>query len=129
MRLRIACATDDGEKFVSRHFGDADFYYIYELNDKKTEFITKIDNNSVEEEEHADPKKAKSIIRILKEKNVNCGVSCAFGPNIKRVKKHIVPIIMGNSSIEKALRTLVLNFAVIEESWNKGKDREHLKFN
>ncbi len=128
MTLRIACATDDGEKFVKRHFGDADYYYIYKLDEKKAEFITKIDNNSVEEEQHADPKKAKSIVQILKEEDVNCGVSCAFGPNIKRVKKHIVPIIMENSNIEKGLKTLVSNFSDIEKSWNKGKEREYLKF-
>ncbi|MGM0409359.1 MAG: NifB/NifX family molybdenum-iron cluster-binding protein [Bacillota bacterium] len=129
MALRIACATDDGEKFVNRHFGDADYYYIYELDEKKAEFITKIDNNSVEEEKHADPKKAKSVVQILKEEDVQCGVSCAFGPNIKRVKKHIVPIIMENNNLEEGLKNLVSKFSDIEKSWKKGKNREHIKIN
>lgn len=129
MALRIACATDDGENFINRHFGDADYYYIYELDEKKAEFITKIDNNSVEEEKHADPKKAKSVVQILKKEDVQCGVSCAFGPNIKRVKKQIVPIIMENNNIEEGLKSLVSKFSDIEKSWNKGEKREYLKIN
>ena len=127
MSLTIACATDDGEKFISRHFGDADYYYIYKIDEEKSEFITKINNTSVEEEKHADPKKAKSIVSILKEKNVNCGVSCAFGPNIKRVKKHIVPVIMKEEDMKDGIQKLVDNFKSLEKSWNEGKNREHLK--
>ena len=127
MSLIVACATDDGENFITRHFGDADYYYLYKLNEEKAELITKIANNSVEEEEHADPKKAKSIVSILKEKDVQCGVSCAFGPNIKRVKKHIVPIIIENDSIEEGLQNLIDNYNEIEKLWDKGKEREYMK--
>ena len=129
MSLMVACATDDGEKFITRHFGDADYYYIYEIDGEKADFVTKIDNTSVEEERHADPKKAKSIVKILKEKNVHCGVSCAFGPNIKRVKKHIVPVIMEKENIEEGLENMLNNFSKIKQSWDDGKDREHIKLN
>ena len=126
MSLTIACATDDGEKFITRHFGDADYYYIYKIDNENAEFITKISNTSVEEEKHADPKKAKSIVKILKEKNVHCGVSCAFGPNIKRVKKHIVPVIMKEEDMETGIQKLIDNFTSLEKCWNDGKNREHI---
>ncbi|MFW5855938.1 MAG: NifB/NifX family molybdenum-iron cluster-binding protein [Bacillota bacterium] len=129
MELNIACATDDGQNFIDRHFGDADYYYIYSVSGEKAEFINKINNTSIEEKQHADPRKAKSVLQILKSENVHCGVSCAFGPNIKRVKKHIVPIIIKEKNIESGLEKLKSNFDRIKSLWEKGKQREHLVIN
>lgn len=41
MSLTIACATDDGVNFINRHFGDADYYYIYNLTPEGATFIKK----------------------------------------------------------------------------------------
>ena len=30
-KLKVAFATDDGKTFMDRHFGDAEYYYIYEM--------------------------------------------------------------------------------------------------
>ena len=94
-KLKVAFATDNGKTFMGRHFGDAEYYDIYEINDKNTEFIKKISNSTEEEEDvHADPQKAKGISNLLLEEDVSVVVSKVFGPNIKRIKKKFVCILM-----------------------------------
>lgn len=128
MSIRVALATDDGIRFVDRHFGDADYYYIYDIDELNAEFIRSIPNKSVEEDKHADLKKAKSIIKILKGDNVQVGVNLQFGPNIKRVKKHIVPVVIDINSIDEGLNKLINNYHKLIELWEKGEGRTYLKF-
>ena len=128
MSLRVALATDDGIRFVDRHFGDADYYYVYDIDELNVQFIRSIPNESVDEKKHTDPKKAKSILKILKEDNVQVGVNLQFGPNIKRVKKHIVPVIIDIVLIDEGLNKLIDNYDKLMDLWKKGKDRTYLKF-
>ena len=75
-KFKIAFATDNGETFVSRHFGDAKFYDIYEMVEGSIEFVKRISNTVDEEEEvHADPKKAKGISGLLLKEGVTVVVS------------------------------------------------------
>lgn len=108
----VACATDDGINFVSRHFGDAKYYYVYKVKYDSIDFIEKINNTTEEEEEHADPKKAKGVVSLLKELDVNVAITKIFGPNIKRITKHLLPIIAKGNSIEHNLR-------IVQENYNK----------
>ncbi len=62
----VTCATDDGKNFVDRHFGDAEYYFIYMITKDSKELIRKIKNTTEEEEIHADPRKARGIVNILK---------------------------------------------------------------
>ena len=77
-KLIVAFATNDGEHFMSNHFGDADYYHIYEIDPTSAKFIKVIENTTEEEDEeiHADPKKAKGISELLKEENVFVVGSC-----------------------------------------------------
>ena len=50
-KMLVAIATDNGENFIDRHFGDAKFYNIYEINPTKSTFVKKIKNSTNEEEE------------------------------------------------------------------------------
>lgn len=128
MTLRVALATDDGIRFVDRHFGDAKYYYVYEIDELNVNFIRSIPNNSVDEKKHADPKKAKSIVKILKEDEVQVGVNLKFGPNIERVKRHFVPVIIDTESIDQGLNKLIDNYDKLVELWDKGEERSYLSF-
>ncbi len=127
MIIKAAFATDDGTYFMGRHFGDAEFFDIYEINENSFSFVKRI-LNSVEEEDgvHADPEKAKSISQILSEEEVNCAVSKVFGPNIKRIRKKFVCILMDNIKISEAVKKIQENFKIVENEWIKGEERGHI---
>ncbi|MBN2261229.1 MAG: dinitrogenase iron-molybdenum cofactor biosynthesis protein [Clostridiales bacterium] len=122
----IACATDDGKKFIERHFGDADYYVIYELIDGKFVMIDRIVNTTEEEEQHADPVKAKGILDLLHEKNVQVGITKVFGPNIKRIKKHIVPVLVSSDDIEEGLKKVLENIESIRYQIELKDKRSHV---
>jgi len=124
MNLIIALATNDGVQFADSHFGEADEYYIYEINEKEAVFIKSVKNTSIEEKMHGDPKKAKSIIKILKDENVKAAVNTEFGRNIKRVNKKLVTIVSKEKNLNKELKLLIENFNLLLKSWEKGEERE-----
>ena len=129
MKFKVAFATDNGKTFMSRHFGDADFYDIYEIDGNKANFIKRIDNTVDEEEEvHADPKKAKGISKLLLNENVNVVVSKIFGPNIKRIKKKFVCIVVRDEKIDESMKKICNNINKIYNEWEKGEERKHLSF-
>ncbi len=128
-KFKVAFATDNGKTFMSRHFGDAEYYYIYEIDNKNAEFIKKISNTTEEEEDvHADPKKAKGISNLLLEENVSVVVSKIFGPNIKRIKKKFVCIVVKDEELDVGISKVCESIGKIYEEWEKGEDRKHLSF-
>jgi len=127
MKLRVAFATDDGKTFMGRHFGDARFYDIYELDEDRASFIKRIENTVDEEEDvHADPKKAKGISTLLLDEKVAVVVSKIFGPNIKRIKKKFVCIVVRDDEIDVGLKKICNNIEKIYIEWEKGKERKHI---
>jgi len=124
--MMVAVATDNGEKFIDRHFGDAKYYDIYKLTNTNTLFIKRIEN-VIEEQEavHANPEKAKGVAGLLKKENVTVVISKIFGPNIKRIRKNFVCVIMNDESIKDALERLIYNWALIVTEWEKGAERNH----
>ncbi len=126
-KLRVAAATDDGKNFVGRHFGDADFFHVYDISPEGAEFVLSIENKIEEEEEsHADPKKAKGIVGILKKQGVHVGMTRVFGPNIKRIKSKIVCVLTTHESVSAGLDLICDNFKMVVEEWDKGEDRNFL---
>lgn len=130
MHIRAAFATDDGETFIKRHFGDAEYYLIYDIDPAGCRFVKKIENTTEEEQEevHADPKKAKGVARMLQNEGVTTAVCPVFGPNIKRIRKKFVCILTDAVPIDQAAEVLRNHYSEIEAEWNKGEDRKHLRF-
>ena len=125
----VAFPTDNGKNFIDRHFGDADFYDIYEIDENDVNFIKRIDNTVDKEDKvHADLKKAKGISNLLLNENVQVVVSKIFGPNIKRIKKKFVCIIMNDESIDDSLSKICKKIRAISEEWEKGEIRKYLSF-
>jgi predicted Fe-Mo cluster-binding NifX family protein len=122
----VACATDDGKHFMDRHFGDAEYYDLYEVSEDTCRFIERIVNNTEEEEGHADPKKARGIVNLLKDRGVEAGLTKVFGPNIKRIKKQILPILTSEEAIEAGLEKVMGNLETALGQLALGEDRDHL---
>ncbi len=127
MKLRVAFATDDGKRFMGRHFGDARFYDIYELDENQASYVKRIENTVDEEADvHADPKKAKGISTLLLDEKVTVVVSKIFGPNIKRITKKFVCVVVKDDEIDIGLKKICDNIEKIYTEWEKGKQRKHL---
>ncbi len=125
---KIAFATDNGETFVDRHFGDADYFDIYKVNSSNLKFIKRIENTTEEDskEIHGDPKKAKGILELLKKEDVQVLVSKIFGPNINRIKKKFVCVLVSNDRISDSFDILQRNIDSISNEWEKGEEREYI---
>ena len=127
MKFNVAFATDDGKTFMGRHFGDALFYDIYELDENQASFVKRIENTVDEEEDvHADPKKAKGISELLLDENVTVVVSKIFSPNIKRIKKKFICVVIRDEMINSGINKVCENIEKIYAEWEKGKERKHL---
>ncbi len=129
-KLVTAFATDDGESFIDRHFGDADYYDIYEISADEAKLLKRIDNSTEEDDDedgHGDPVKAQGIVGILKKEGVSMSVSRVFGPNLKRVKKKFLCIIVKEGSIEESIKKLQDTFPALLEEWSKGEERNFLR--
>lgn len=117
----MACATNDGEKFSNTHFGDAERFDLYKVTEEDSIFIKRLENHTESEEQHADPKKAKGIANLLKSHNVQVGISKQFGPNIKRVSRHFLPVIVSEDEIGTVLRLIVERYSEIVGIINNGE--------
>ena len=126
--MKIAFATDNGESFNDNHFGDSEYYYIYEMTSSGVEFIKKIKNTTEEDNEeiHADPRKAKGVTEMLKMENIQVVVSKIFGPNIKRIKKKFVCILMNDADISNSVKKVHQQADIILSEWKKGEERNHI---
>lgn len=126
--MKIAFASDNGNSFIDRHFGDSDYYYIYELSSSGLEFIKKIENSTAEDNEeiHADPVKAKGVTEMLKAEDIRVVIAKVFGPNIKRIKKKFVCVLMNDENISDSIKKVHQKFDFILNEWDKGEDRNHI---
>ncbi len=126
--MKTAFASENGKSYIDKHFGDSDYYYIYEISSSEIKFIKKISNISEEEDEdiHADPKKAKSVAKMLKAENVKVVVSKIYGPNIKRIRKNFVCVLMNDDDISDSIKTIQQKSDILLKEWNKGEDRNHI---
>ncbi len=128
MKINVAFATDDGKTFMDRHFGDAECYDVYEISETNSEFKKRIKNTTEEDDEsiHADPEKAKGVAGLFKNENIKVVVSKFFGPNIKRIKKKFVCVLMNDNSISESIENIQQNIYIIDNEWNKGEERNHI---
>ncbi len=127
-RLRVAVATNDGKSFVDRHFGDADFYDVYEVSRDGWTHVHRLTNRVEEETGHADPQKAKGIAKMLHGQSVQVALTQAFGPNLERIKSKFVCILTGQPNVAAGLIQIQRKLALVAEEWEKGETRSWLDF-
>jgi len=127
---KVACATDDGVNLIKRHFGDAEYYAVYEVNNAGYTHVETIRNNTIDGKDgkngHGDAIKAKHIMMILMEKNIEILLNKNFGPNIYRIKLKFVPVITGKNTIEEGLNEIIEHYNEINTEWEKGSERSFI---
>ena len=114
--------TDDGIEFSNEHFGSATQYLIYEidLQAKQLNYLSTIENQTPEEKEHGDPKKAKSVKELLSDMSIL--VAKRMGKNIIRMKKKFLIIICFDLSIQEFLSVVFAHIHEIQAEIDKPQD-------
>ncbi len=122
--ILVAFATlKDAKTLTKTHFGSADSYVLYQCDLSGYKYLKIIENSTKEERFHNDPVKATSVRELLQNHGVNVIVSKRFGPNITRVSKHFVPIIVKQDSIEEVINTVCSNVESIYQQWTNEPDQ------
>ncbi len=118
----VAVATDDGEVITEKHFGDALEFLLYAFEvgrfyfdagaDVRRRKIGAVQNEAAElDEEHGSEEKARKIIELLRKQNVDVMLALRIGPNILKVKKFFLPVVVGaeHRKIQDALALVAEN--------------------
>ena len=127
MKFLIAFGTDDGENLNNDHVGMAKYFYVYEFSDNKTELVERRENARFEEDEtmkHGDPEKAKATSSVLE--GVDVLVGKKFGPNLPRLVRKFVCVLVRTSTLTSAIDAVHNNIDRIAEEKNKEEDRKHI---
>ena len=128
-KLLIIFATDNGKSFMDRHFGDAKYFDLYEINPDNSHFVKRIKNAiSNIEDKHADGQKAVGIAGLFKNDGVHVLASQKFGANINKMKSKFVCILMNERQISESVKTIQQEFDRIVAEWDKGEFRHYLNF-
>lgn len=123
-KIIAAIGLKNDNELTDEHFGDSVYFDIYELTENSIKYIKRINNVKVEERMHGDPNKANAIGGLLKE--VDILVAFRMGPNILRMKKRFVPVIINTQDIKKVEKTLVLNFDKISKEVNRTGEKNYI---
>ncbi|MBN1856621.1 MAG: hypothetical protein JW846_06700 [Dehalococcoidia bacterium] len=128
MHLLIACGTDDGVHLNDDHVGMAKEYLVYEFSENGEALIERRQNSSFTGDEaarHGDPEKAKATASVLK--NIDVLVGRKFGPNITRLLKAFVCVVLPTADdVATAVHAARANMHSIVEQKNAGTDRTHI---
>jgi len=127
MELLVAFSTDDGENMIKEHAGQAKYFDVYRFSEGKAEFLERRDNSKYKGDEamkHGDPKKAQATMKALK--GADALVARMYGPNLPRLLKKLLCIVVRTKKITDAVEILKQNWARVQEEYQKGESRKHL---
>ena len=127
MKLLIAFGTDDGKNLNNDHVGMAQYYYVYEFSSGKEKLVEKRGNTHFTGDEnmkHGDPEKAKATSSVLE--GVDVLVGKKFGPNLPRLVRKFVCVLVRTSTLTSAIDAVHNNIDRIAEEKDKEEDRKHI---
>ncbi|WP_297068855.1 NifB/NifX family molybdenum-iron cluster-binding protein [Thermococcus sp.] len=117
--LKVAFGMESDEMLIDAHYGDSEFFAIYEIcKDGSIKLLEKRLNKAKDfkEKEHGDPRKFKAVVSQL----LDVDVLAAFrmGPNFLRIrdKTNKVAFFTRTRDLKLALQRVVENF---DELWEQ----------
>ena len=125
--LLVAFGTDDGKNFNNDHVGMAKYFYVYRFSSGREELIERRENVKFKGDEsmkHGDPGKAKATSSVLE--NVDVLVGRKFGPNILRLLKKFVCVVVRTDTIANGIEATHNNMDLVVEQKEKGEGRKHI---
>lgn len=127
MKFLIAFGTDDGENLNNDHVGMAKYFYVYEFSNGQEQLVERRENVRFEGDEtmkHGDPEKAKATSSVLE--GVDVLVGRKFGPNIPRLLRKFVCVVVRTNTLTSAIEAVHNNMDRITEEKNKEGNRKHI---
>jgi len=126
MEFLIAFGTDDGENLNNDHVGMAKYFYVYQFSNGKEQLVERRENVQFKGDEsmHGDPEKAKATSSVLE--GVDVLVGRKFGPNLPRLLRKFVCVLVRTNTITSAIEAVHNNVDRIVEEKNKEEDRKHI---
>jgi len=128
MELLVAFSTHDGENLVTdNHAGTARYFDVYSFTDSEVKFVERRENSKYggdESMKHGDPKKAQQSLHALDQ--VAAWVNPRFGPNLPRLLKKLLCVIVRVQTIHEGVELIRDNFSAVVAECAKGEDRRHL---
>jgi predicted Fe-Mo cluster-binding NifX family protein len=127
MELLIAFSTDDGQHMLKGHAGQARYFDVYKFLNGQAEFLERRDNSKYKGHKtikHGDPKKAQATLGALK--GVHVLVAKTYGPNLPRLLKTMLCVVVRTQKISDAVEILKRNAEVVLGEYQKGEVRKHL---
>ena len=126
MKFLIAFGTDDEENLNNDHVGMAKYFYIYEFSNGKEQLVERRENMKFKGNEsmHGDPEKAKATSSVLE--GVDVLVGRKFGPNLPRLLRKFVCVLVRTNTISSAIGAVHNNMERIAKEKNKEEDRKHI---
>ena len=111
--MKVAISTKDGKSITTDHFGEGNWFLIYEIENGKYELVERRRNTTPPEDEHGSKEKAMGISSVLKDVDILFGFQ--FGPNIMRIKDKFLPVVSREKSIEISLKLFLRHYRDIEK--------------
>jgi len=127
MKFLIAFGTDDGKNLNNDHVGMAQYFYVYEFSNGREKLVEKRENTRFGGDEtmkHGDPEKAKATSSVLK--GVGVLVGRKFGPNLPRLVRKFVCIVVRTNTLTSAIQAVHNNMDRIAGEKNKEEGRKHI---
>ena len=125
--MLVAFGTDDKENLNNDHVGMAKYFYVYRFSNGKDELVERRENAKLKGDEsirHGDPEKAQATSSVLE--NVDVLVGRKFGPNLTRLVKKFVCVVVRTDTITSAIKCVHNSMELVVEQKNKGEDRKHI---
>ncbi len=86
-----------------------------------------IANSTEEEETDGDARKARSILELLVGRGVDVVVARRFGPNIRKIRRRVVPVVTGARDVSSTLSSLASAWGGVLTSYEQSADeRQHV---
>ncbi|WP_324735350.1 NifB/NifX family molybdenum-iron cluster-binding protein [Thermococcus sp. SY098] len=125
-KLRIAFGMENEGKLTDGHYGDSEFFLIYEILENGTAKLLEKRSNRAKkmeehESEHGDLRKFRAIIEQLKD--VDVLAAFRMGPNFLRIRdqSNKVAFFTNTRDLNLALQRVIESF---EELWKQVEEKK-----
>jgi len=123
-KIIVAFGVDKNGNLIDAHFGDSEYFEIFSVSENSVVFVEQRKNLKIVEKMHGDPNKAKAISALLS--GVDVLVAFRMGPNILRMKKKFVPVIVGTRDRDIVKKLVLKNFSYILEEIEKEGEKNYI---